>query len=118
MGLAQRLRTWLFGKDQPAFRAFVASEFRHNLAELTRMLPDGMQAHHMLPQKFAGRFTGINIHDPKYGAWWESVTHGKAANAYNAAWEEFFAKNPEAKAEDFLNFARRLAKRYALDIYF
>ncbi|MDI6813664.1 MAG: hypothetical protein QMD10_09020 [Desulfitobacteriaceae bacterium] len=54
--------------------------FAHNLTVLTKQLPEGMEAHHVLPKALADKFKrfGIeNVHDPKYGAW---VKGGKPGN--------------------------------------
>jgi hypothetical protein len=81
---------------------------------------DGTQAHHVLPQKFAKQFqeAGINIHDPHYGAWWRAGAHRRAATKYNAKWEEFLFQDEPPSAEQILQFGRKIAKEYGLQIYF
>jgi hypothetical protein len=58
------------------------------------------EAHHMLPQALEARFNklGINIHDPRLGAWWAKADHAKYWYRYNWDWERWFA-----------DFARRSA---------
>ena len=47
----------------------------------------------MFPKEFADDFAkmGIDVHDPRFGAWWGNKTHNRAAKAYNDAWAEWFA---------------------------
>jgi RHS repeat-associated protein len=106
------------GKAADGFRSFTQRNFRENLTRLTGRAPDGAQAHHIFPVKFEGKFkeAGINIHDPKYGAWWNTSGHKQAAHDYNAAWQEFFRTNPSS--EQIKQFGRDIAKKYALDVHF
>jgi RHS repeat-associated protein len=99
-------------------RAFKSSNFRENLGRLTGNIPFGSQAHHVFPQKFAERFEklGINVHDPRFGAWWDAVDHGKHSRAYNDAWDEFFRGNPSQQGA--LDFARKLATDYGYRVNF
>jgi RHS repeat-associated protein len=81
---------------------YTASNFRKNLENRTP-IPKGMknpEAHHMLPQALEARFNklGINIHDPRWGAWWAKADHAKYWYRYNWDWERWFA-----------DFARRSA---------
>jgi hypothetical protein len=80
--------------------------------------PFGSQAHHVFPQKFARDFEqlGINVHDPRFGAWWDAVEHGKHSRAYNDAWDEFFQGNPSQQGA--LDFARKLATDYGYGVNF
>jgi hypothetical protein len=82
--------------------------------------PRGAHAHHTLPVKFEQRFkqAGLNIHDPKYGAYWEGTAHNQTAAAYNQSFEAFFRANPNANATQIVDFARNLARRHGLDVVY
>jgi RHS repeat-associated protein len=77
-------------------RSFTAGNFRVNLSRLTGGAPANSQAHHVFPKKFINQFSerGININDPRYGAWWESQSHLKNASNYNSIWEQYLQTNP------------------------
>jgi hypothetical protein len=77
-----------------------------------------MQAHHLLPEKFAPQFRnlGLNIHDPQYGTWWETLSHQQNSRAYNLEWARFLKDAPTA--DEALAFARQLAQMYGLEIHF
>jgi hypothetical protein len=78
------------------FKPFTASNFRENVARLTGRMPKDAHAHHVFPQEFEDEFrnAGINIHDPKYGAWWEQSSHLKNAVKYNERWKTFRNRSP------------------------
>ena len=102
-------------------KLFAKSNFRKNLIEVTGKNPGkSMEAHHVLPQKFQKLFksSGVdNIHNPKYGSWWETAGHRQNAYAYNKDWKNFFggtSKDPN----EVLNFAKGLGKKYGFDINF
>jgi len=100
------------------FKSFTKSNFRHNLGQLTGNIAANSQAHHVFPQKFANQFSkaGINIHDPKFGAWWQTSGHLKNASGYNAAWEEFLI--PSRSQTEILNFGRQLMGKYGIPVGF
>ncbi len=100
------------------FRAFTSGNFRTNLERLTGSAPANSQAHHVFPQKFARRFKdlGIDIHDPKFGAWWESSSHLKNAKNYNQEWNTFFEGSPTK--EGAYDFGKKLMKKYNVPINF
>jgi hypothetical protein len=102
------------------FLSFTQGNFRENLARLTGGIPEGAQAHHVFPVRFEAQFSraGINIHDPRFGAWWEAGAHGRAATAYNKAWERFFELNPSPTSEQLLQFGREIGGRYGLTLGF
>ena len=106
------------------FYPFTKSYYRKNLAILTGINPKTAHAHHMFVQKFEAKFAelGINIHDPKYLAWWEKKAHLAAVRPYQAAWEQFFRELPSIPAserlERALNLGRNLAQEYGLTIHF
>ncbi len=104
----------------PVFRKFTRSNFRHNLTKLTGVAPKGAHAHHVFPVKFAKqlREVGINVHHPKYGAWWAADAHRRAASAYNAVFDQFFLRNPNPTVQQVLELGRTLARGYGLDVLF
>jgi RHS repeat-associated protein len=93
--------------------SFSKSNFRKNLIKLTGKNPgkDAM-AHHVFPQKFGADFQkiGINIHDPKFGTWWNSSNHLQNAASYNKTWQQFLRNNPSKSQA--LDFGRKLMKQY------
>jgi len=74
----------------------------------------GKDAHHMLSQaeKLAEQFSkaGLNIHDPKFGAFWDRATHQGLSSQFNADWTAFLSK--DRTAEQIQKYARVLAVRY------
>ena len=72
----------------------------------------------MFPQKFAVQFrkAGINIHDPRFGAWWETKAHQQAVFNYNAKWEQFM--RGKRSAEEILQFGRKISAEHGLTIGF
>ena len=90
-------------------------DFRKNLIKLTGRDPgNSYQAHHVFPQAFEESFNkyGININDPRYGAWWETSTHPSKWFYYNEEWRAFLAGSHTR--EEVLNFGRDLAKEYGI----
>ena len=78
-----------------------------------------MHAHHVLPKEYAGKFAekGINVHNPKYGAWWARHEHLSVhRRGYNRLWEQKFTENPTAS--QLLRFGRKLAAADGLEIGF
>jgi RHS repeat-associated protein len=108
------------GAGAPEPRAPTAGNFRTNLERLTGHIPEGEDAHHIFPQKFSEQFekAGINIHDPRFGAWWEASAHRRAADAYNRAWAEFFTANPSATMDQIITFGRDISRQYGLPVGF
>ncbi|MFL5348309.1 MAG: hypothetical protein ACJ8AT_26235 [Hyalangium sp.] len=72
----------------------------------------------MFPQEFAEKFqkAGINIHDPKYGAWWEQSSHLKNAFKYNGRWRRFLGGSPTV--EQILQFGRELGGEFGFQVNF
>jgi predicted nucleic acid-binding Zn-ribbon protein len=97
---------------------FTSGNFRENLKNLTGENPVGGQAHHMFPQKFEREFRalGIEVHDPKYGAWWKTLDHLSNAYEYNKRWEAFLETSPTI--EQCLAFAKKLGAEYKLTLQF
>jgi len=95
-----------------------ARGFRAALARLSGRLPAGAHAHHVFPQKFAAQFLekGINVNNPAFGAWWEASSHLANAARYQRQWEAFLATNPTREA--ILDFGRKIARFYGLEVHF
>ena len=79
-----------------AMKSKTKANARHNLSVRTGKSPKNCQAHHVMPTKFADKFSkaGINNNDPAYMVWWNSTkgkknNHGSKAHAYNAEWDKF-----------------------------
>ncbi len=104
------------------FRSFTSSNFRHNLGKLIGNIPTNSQAHHVFPQanEFSSFFSskGINIHDPKFGSWWNSASHGKNADQYNAQWRQWISNNPNATSNDVMNYGRQIMEQYGLPVHY
>jgi len=92
---------------------FNEDNFRKNLIRVTQIEPGiAAQAHHTLPKKFVNQFAklGINVHDPKFGSWWETTSHQLNAKHYNEIWLDFLQNNPtDNKA---FNLALEMAEGY------
>jgi len=108
------------GEAGEGLRAFTEGNFRTNLGRLTGRIPEGAQAHHVFPQKFAVQFrrAGINVNDPRFGSWWEAGAHQRAARVYNNAWQKFLESKPNATAEQILQFGREISREHGLTIRF
>ena len=80
--------------------------------------PGFPKSHHVFPQRFAREFRqlGIDVNDPRYGAWWEASSHLRNAAHYNTRWEQFFRGKPTA--DQAQQFARQLASDYGLILNF
>jgi hypothetical protein len=100
------------------FKPFTEGNFRENLARLTGLTPEGAHAHHVFPQVLTKRFqrVGINVHDPKFGAWWERSSHLKKAVEYTRRWAEFLDHNPTY--EQILGFGRKLGSEFGFQVNF
>jgi len=100
------------------FKPFTEGNFRENLARLTGELPAESHAHHVFPQKLAKEFgeLSINVHDPKFGAWWGRSSHLKKAAEYTRKWEEFIVGEPTL--EQVLQYGRDLGVEYGFKVNF
>ncbi len=98
------------------FKAFTEHNFRENLSRLTGKLPEDAHAHHVFPRKLEYKFqeAGINVHDPKFGAWWERHSHLKSSTEYLMRWERFF-EIPRT-LDEILQFGRALGGRYGFQV--
>jgi hypothetical protein len=79
-------------------------------------MPEDAHAHHVFPQALAEKFqkVGINVHDPRFGAWWDRSSHLKKAYEYTQQWEEFLSTSPTF--EQVLQFGRELAIKYGFQV--
>ncbi|WP_461103791.1 DUF2380 domain-containing protein [Spirosoma koreense] len=97
--------------------AFKATNFRISLRALQGAPPatKAYHAHHIFARKFEAQFAqrGINIHEPRFGVWWEARPHLDAA-AYNREWEKFFRTYPNATRDEVFQFSKSLMAKYDL----
>ena len=95
------------------------SGFRRKLQKLTGQTGEGKHAHHMFPVAHADKFkeAGIDINDPKNGAWWEAEDHLRNAHAYNDLWTWFFNSGPYT-ADTIRAFGELLGWLYGLETNF
>ena len=113
--------TKMVGKTASKAYRYTVNNFRDNLIRLTSLDPGkAYQVHHVFPKKFENDFNrlGINIHDPKYGAWWETKTHGKKSYEYNQEWEIFLGDKKFIPYEQLEAKARELANKYGYKLNF
>ncbi len=101
---------------------YTKNNFRKNLEKLTGETPGGdKQAHHVFPQQYIGEFQTIdktlNIHDPRYGAWWETMIHQQRSAEFAADWRTFLA-TPNLTKDACQAFASSLAQKYGFPINF
>src|SRR5262249_40129434 len=98
-------------------RALTAANFRTNLARFTGTMPAAAQAHHVFPQAFEATFAkiGINIHDPRFGAWWDAAAHSRNSSAYNQDWADFLTTGHRT-ADEIMQFGRSLGERYGFSV--
>jgi RHS repeat-associated protein len=100
----------------PRVPTYGEGNFGTNLAHRVPQPTGGnYDAHHMLPKKFAEQFQkiGINVHDPRWGAWVETARHtGKGGihpQGYNDWWAEWLGARDVFTVEDVVAFAEQLA---------
>ncbi|MBQ8070278.1 MAG: hypothetical protein IJ202_05475, partial [Bacteroidales bacterium] len=88
------------------------SNMVRELERAGKLVPEGMQAHHVLPKKFFNKFdnAGININDPQYGVWMESHHHLSKAWQYNMEWKKFFGSHKNPTIKEIEEEAKRLMK--------
>ena len=99
---------------------YTAANFKDNLIRITQRRGSlhGEQAHHIFPQAFEDKFRaiGIDIHDPRFGAWWDKSEHQHTWAEYNRAWDRFF-QNAHTAA-DAKQLAHDLATHYGYQLNF
>jgi hypothetical protein len=100
------------------FKSFTEGNFRENLSRLTGRRPEGWHAHHVFPQALESKFqrAGINVHDPRFGAWWEQSSHLKNSAQYMRLWEKFLERG--RSADEILDYGRELATAYGFNVNF
>jgi hypothetical protein len=115
-GLAQA--SGIVKEASRGFKPFTEDNFRENLARLTGMMPEGAHAHHVFPKVLAKEFQkmGINVHDPRFGSWWERSSHLKNSAEYLKQWRDFL--RPEPTFEQILQFGRELGGKYGFQVNF
>jgi hypothetical protein len=79
------------------FKAFTEANFRENLSRLTGERPE-------------------NVHDPRFGAWWEKSSHLKKSVQYSLKWQKFL-EDPRT-FDEILQYGRDLAGDYGFQVYF
>jgi hypothetical protein len=92
-----------------------ADNFRKRLVAATGVNPKGMDAHHMLPKSRADYFDkkfGINAHDTKWGAWWDSTANRGRSTEYNTLWDAKIASGGLNTAGDVESYALQMAKHF------
>jgi hypothetical protein len=110
--------------DDLPYKSFTKDSFRSNLALRTGVNPKGFDAHHVLPQKFEKNFNraGVDIHNPEYGAWWQSSKaagdHQTFAAEYNNRWSEFFRSNNNPTVNQIKDFGRKVSSDYGIKTTF
>ena len=59
---------------------------------------------------------GINVHDPKFGAWWGASDHLKNARNYNVQWEKnIFGNNSHSPSHfEILDYGRKIMKEFGI----
>jgi hypothetical protein len=107
------------------YKSYTKGHFRQNLETLTgiddKLFGDGIQAHHVFPNKFEKEFAaaGIsNIHTPIYGAWVPTKSHLKFSSEYNKMWKSFFELYPNAGKNEVLGYGKMLASIYGFVTYY
>lgn len=93
--------------------------FRENLSRYTNTRPDlSHDAHHVFPKEFKEQFArlGIDVHHPKYGAWWEKNAHRSTWYDYNKAWE-IRLRDIKSK-EEALELGRQMMNKENIKINF
>ncbi len=95
--------------------------FRKALQTFTGFEGEGMEAHHVFPQKYKSYFTkvGIPIDQPQFGAWVDAEAHRRFSYEYNQYWDNFLNRlGPNPTKEECMNYGRELSRRYGYKIYF
>jgi RHS repeat-associated protein len=97
---------------------FTKGNFRENLKRYTGIDPSAHDAHHVLPKTFQddSRSLGIDVHNPRFGTWWERSAHQRSSTEYNKFWRDFLDTNPTT--QECFDFAKDLADDYGYDLQF
>jgi hypothetical protein len=108
------------------FKRFTRYNYRKGLIRWTGTDPGrAFQAHHVFPKSLEPYFkkifaqAGVNIHDPRYMAWWERVSHNQNKDLYNDKWLRFLLDPNQSKTvEETLKFGRQLMDSFGLKVSF
>ena len=99
--------------------------FRGRLQDLTQMTDeaiDGMDAHHVFPQKFSAEFTeiGLDFNNEQFGSWVKDSIHRGFSYEYNVDWNSFLhpVNNKLPSYAETIEFGKMMAKKYGFDILF
>lgn len=99
--------------------------FRGRLQDLTQMTNeaiDGMDAHHVFPQKFSTEFTeiGLDFNNEQFGSWVKDSIHRGFSYEYNVDWNSFLhpVNNKLPSYAETIEFGKMMAKKYGFDILF
>jgi RHS repeat-associated protein len=93
--------------------------FRENLIRYTGNSPyPDMHAHHVFPHEFRDKFwsAGIDVNDPRFGAWWDAGAHLNNHKKYNDEWREFLRQNPTR--DQVIERGRDLADELGFSVVF
>ena len=110
--------------ERLGLQGFTDSDYREGLLRLTGRTSEevqGLEAHHLFPQKFEQRFrnAGIEtIHDPRLLVWVDEVEHKSWSNAYNEAWQSFLDERPNATVEEILEEGKMLAEEFGYQVLY
>ena len=77
-----------------------------------------MKSTFRFPNALTVRFKkfGVDVNDPKFGAWWHQPPHSRACQEYKKIWEVFLDDNPTRDA--ILKKGKELASEYGYKVYF
>lgn len=99
--------------------------FRGRLQDLTQMTDeaiDGMDAHHVFPQKFSTEFTeiGVDFNNEKFGSWVKDSIHRGFSYEYNEDWYSFLhaVEDKLPSYAETMEFGKMMAQKYGFDILF
>ena len=88
------------------------------------LTPKNAQAHHVFPVALEPFFnkSGVKIHNPAFGAWWNATKHGKNSYAYEQAWRKFFKKfddlNKIPTRDQIFTEGRRLGGEFGFSVFY
>jgi RHS repeat-associated protein len=118
--MAWQLGTAGVARGITLLKPLTRGNFRGNLALVTGKKPWFAQAHHIFARQFEDKFKalGIDIHDPRFGSWWSTLSHQKNAWAYNQAWEDFFSNVRNPTPDQIFEQARIIMRRFGQECPF
>jgi hypothetical protein len=93
-----------------------ADNFRKRLVAATGENPKAMDAHHTLPKCKAdlieNKVPGVNVHDTKWGAWWDSAANQGRNAQYNARVDDFLNSGTVNSEGDLEGMVRMLSGEF------